>query len=145
MENLRTVLCVEDHRGTRETISKVLARERVRRNQKSEIRIDECQNFQEGLQRLGDHPAYHGLILDMTLNHSPWNVRKDSYANNGARLARIARERGYTGPIVIISGGYLKSAMEQTQDISELHGGITYIQKPISSFSEFYDALDLND
>ena len=59
---------------------------------------------------------YTGLVLDYNL--------KDKF---GTDIAIEARNRGYRGPIIIISGGNLPEAVEKTKHLPNM----AYLQKPV--------------
>ena len=65
------------------------------------------------------HTNYAAIITDM-------NFPGGNGANNGANVAREARNLGFKGRIVIASGQHMSLAKEQTKDIAN----IGYLGKP---------------
>lgn len=113
MGEIKKILQVEDEEGIATLVVTILA--------PKGIDVDLATNFEEATAALGSQNGYAGLqaydamLLDMNFP-----------GGNGADIARMAREQGYQGRIVMFSGADLPEAKEQTQDLPN----IGYLNKP---------------
>jgi len=124
MENIKKILQVEDEECIQGMVARVLSI--------NNIEVELASDFTQAAEALEGTNGYSGLsqydafLLDMSFP-----------GGNGADIARMIRERGHEGRIVMFSGRDIEEARKQTRDLCN----IGYLNKPQNNIKNFLPAL----
>ncbi len=125
--SVKKLLYVERDDLLRDVIPRMIFSAHKKTKQKDKLEIQCAESYDEGREKILEGIKFDVILLDMNLK---------STLGTGVTLARLAREKGYQGRIVIFSGGSLNLAREETSDLENMG----YILKP-SQKEEIYQSL----